>query len=139
MISIQREEGLIVVGVFGELTLADYQRFEREVGDQLHQAGRVDLLVDLRDMLGYTLDVVWEDIKFTRSHSHDVGRIALLSERPVGSLERLAIAAVRRSQRSACSTTKDLRARGSTDSEPELSQLTWTIGRLSLSMSCTGA
>ena len=80
MISIQREEGLIVVGVFGELTLADYQRFEREVGDQLHSAGRVDLLVDLRDMLGYTLDVVWEDIKFTRSHSHDAGRIALLSD-----------------------------------------------------------
>jgi hypothetical protein len=49
------------------------------VGDQLHQAGRVDLLVDLRDMLGYTVDVVWEDIKFTRSHSHDAGRIALLS------------------------------------------------------------
>ena len=49
------------------------------MGDQLHQAGRVDLLVDLRDMLGYTVDVVWEDIKFTRSHSHDAGRIALLS------------------------------------------------------------
>jgi hypothetical protein len=80
MISIQREEGLIVVGVFGELTLADYQRFEREVADQLHQMGRVDLLVDLRDMLDYTLDVVWEDIKFTRSHSHDAGRIALLSD-----------------------------------------------------------
>lgn len=80
MISIQREEGLIVVGVFGELTLADYQRFEHEVANQLHQAGRVDLLVDLRDMLDYTLDVVWEDIKFTRSHSHDSGRIALLSD-----------------------------------------------------------
>jgi hypothetical protein len=80
MISIQREEGLIVVGVFGELTLADYRRFEQEVAEQLHQAGRVDLLVDLRDMLDYTLDVVWEDIKFTRSHSHDAGRIALLSD-----------------------------------------------------------
>jgi hypothetical protein len=37
-------------------------------------------MIDLRDMLGYTLDVVWEDIKFTRSHSHDVGRIAVLSD-----------------------------------------------------------
>ena len=80
MISIQHEDGLIVVGVFGELTLADYQRFEREVGGQLQTAGRVDILVDLRDMIGYTLDVAWEDIKFMRTHSHDVGRIALLSD-----------------------------------------------------------
>jgi len=80
MISIQREDRLIVVGVFGELTLVDYQRFESEVIEQLSQAGRFDLLIDLRDMLGYTVDVVWEDIKFTRSHSHEIGRIALLSD-----------------------------------------------------------
>jgi hypothetical protein len=79
MISIQLEDKLIVVGVFGELTLADYQRFEREVVAQLGRYGRVNLLIDLRDMLGYTVDVVWEDIKFTREHTHDVGRIALLS------------------------------------------------------------
>jgi len=80
MISIQREGRMIVVGVFGELTLTDYQRFEREIAGQLQQSGRVNLLIDLRDMLGYTLDVVWEDIKFTRTHSHDVGRIAVLSD-----------------------------------------------------------
>jgi SpoIIAA-like len=80
MISIQREGSLIVVGVFGELTLADYHRFEREVVDQLQKAGRFDLLIDLRDMLGYTVDVIWEDIKFAHDHSHDVGRIALISD-----------------------------------------------------------
>lgn len=80
MISIEREQGVIVVGVFGELTLTDYRRFEDEVVAQLQHAGRIDLLVDLRDMLDYTLDVVWEDIKFTRSHSHDVGRIAVLGD-----------------------------------------------------------
>jgi SpoIIAA-like len=79
MISIQAEDKLIVAGVFGELTLADYQRFEREVLAQLQRQGRVNLLIDLRDMLGYTVDAVWEDIKFTRGHNHDVGRIALLS------------------------------------------------------------
>ena len=80
MISVERENGLIVVGVFAELTLADYQRFEHEVIGQLQTAGRMNLLMDLRDMLGYTVDVMWEDIKFTRSHSHDVGRIAVLSD-----------------------------------------------------------
>ncbi|HTT39204.1 MAG TPA: STAS/SEC14 domain-containing protein [Burkholderiales bacterium] len=80
MISIEREDGVIVVGVFGELTLADYQRFEHEVVGQLQTAGRMNLLIDLRDMLDYTVDVMWEDIKFTRNHSHDVGRIAVLSD-----------------------------------------------------------
>jgi len=80
MISVERENDLIVVGIFGELTLADYRRFEQEVVGQLQSAGRMNLLVDLRDMLGYTVDVVWEDIKFTRNHSHDVGRIAVLSD-----------------------------------------------------------
>jgi hypothetical protein len=79
MISIQTEGKLTVAGVFGELTLADYQRFESEVVKQLQTEGRINLLIDLRDMLGYTVDVVLEDIKFTRDHSHDAGRIALLS------------------------------------------------------------
>jgi hypothetical protein len=106
MISIQREEGLIVVGVFGELTLADYRRFEQEVAEQLHQAGRVDLLVDLRDMLDYTLDVVWEDIKFTRSHSHDAGRIALLSDAQWVAWSAWLSQLLSSIQKSACSTTK---------------------------------
>ncbi len=80
MISVQREGALLVVGLFGEVTLADYRTFETELAEQLRLASRVDLLVDLRAMLTSTLDVVWEDIKFTRSHSHDVRRIAMLSD-----------------------------------------------------------
>jgi hypothetical protein len=79
MISIQREGALLVVGVFGEITLADYRRFEQEVVEQLQKAGQVNVLLDLRDMLGYTLDVVLEDIKFLRNHSQDVGRVAMLT------------------------------------------------------------
>ena len=35
----------------------DYRTFESEVLDTLRLKGRVDLLMDLRDMLSYTLDV----------------------------------------------------------------------------------
>jgi len=80
MISIQHEDSLIVVGVFGELTLADYQRFEREVGGQMQTAGRVNILVDLRDMIGYTLDVAWEDIKFIREHGNEFNRVAIVTK-----------------------------------------------------------
>jgi len=81
MISIQHEGKLTVVGVFGEFGLADYRRFEGEVLQQLSSHGQVDLMIDLRDMVDYTLDVAMEDIRFTRQHRHDIGRIAILSER----------------------------------------------------------
>jgi hypothetical protein len=30
-------------------------------------------------MIDYTLDVAWEEIKFSRSHAHDFGRIAVVT------------------------------------------------------------
>jgi len=81
MISIQQEGNLVVAAVFAEFELADYRRFEDEVMQHIARQGRVDLLIDLRDMLGRTVDVALEDIRFTREHAHDIGRIAILSER----------------------------------------------------------
>ena len=80
MITIQHEGSLTVVGVFARLEIADFTRLEEEIESQLRLVGRIDLLVDLRGMLGYTLDVAFEDVRFTREHAHDVGRIAILSE-----------------------------------------------------------
>ncbi|MFN8836503.1 MAG: rhodanese-like domain-containing protein [Betaproteobacteria bacterium] len=79
MITIETTGRLITVGVFGEFALADFQRFEREVLETLRVAGRVDLLLDLRDMQGYTLDVAWEDLRFVRAHAHDFRRVAVVS------------------------------------------------------------
>jgi SpoIIAA-like len=79
MISIEHEDRLTIVGVFGEFELADYRRFEEEVGAQLKAQGRLSLLIDLTGMLEYTLDVALEDIRFAREHAGDVGRIAIIS------------------------------------------------------------
>ena len=79
MISIEHEEKLTIVGVFGEFTVADYRQFEEEVGAQLKAQGRLNLLIDLTGMLEYTLDVALEDIRFAREHASDVGRIAIIS------------------------------------------------------------
>jgi len=82
MITIEREDGLFVVGVFGELALADVQRLEREVPGEEARGQRVDLLIDLRDMLGATIDALLEDIKFSRHHSRDVRHVAILTDSP---------------------------------------------------------
>jgi hypothetical protein len=81
MISLQHEDSLLVAGVFAEFELADYKRFEEALAEQIRRHGRACVLVDLRDMLRMTVDVALEDIKFTRAHASDPGKVALLSER----------------------------------------------------------
>lgn len=79
MITIQHEGSLTIAGVFGTFEIEDFQRLEAEVDRQLQEHGRIDLLLDLTGMLNYTLDTAIEDIRFTREHARDVGRIAILS------------------------------------------------------------
>jgi hypothetical protein len=80
MITIQHEGKLTIAGIFARLEIADFRRLEQEIEGQLRALGKIDLLVDLRGMLGYTLDVALEDLRFTREHAHEVGRVAILSE-----------------------------------------------------------
>lgn len=80
MIVVNENKDLLEMHVYGELTLADYRDFEEAVGRELKTAPKIKLLVDLANMTGYTLDVVWEEIRFTRAHAHDFRRIAIISE-----------------------------------------------------------
>ena len=80
MISTENTEKMVALTVFGEFTLADYKEFEAMVNDTVRADGAVDLLFDLRQMVGFTLDVAWEEIKFSRQHAGDFRRIAVLTE-----------------------------------------------------------
>ena len=80
MISTENTEKMVAVTVFGEFTLADYKEFEDVVTYHIQFEGQVDLLFDLRQMVGFTLDVAWEEIKFSRQHAGDFRRIAVLTE-----------------------------------------------------------
>ena len=80
MITIDHNDTLISVAVFGEFTLADYKEFEELVNYKVRFEGPVNLLFDLREMADFTLDVAWEEIKFAREHAHDFGRIAVLTQ-----------------------------------------------------------
>lgn len=79
MIAIEESKDLVKVSVYGELTLADYRRLERAVTEELESVPKVKMLVDVRRMTGFTVDVAWEEIKFTRSHAHDFRRVAVVT------------------------------------------------------------
>ena len=80
MITIQETDNLINVAVFGEFTLADYKEFEKLVLYKDRSGSQVNVLFDWRDMLSYTVDVAWEDIKFIREHGSEFNRIAVVTE-----------------------------------------------------------
>jgi hypothetical protein len=80
MITIEQSDNLISVSVLGEFTLADFKQFEDLVQYELKTPGEINLLFDLRDMISYTVDVAWEEIKFfSREHQHDFSKIAVVT------------------------------------------------------------
>ncbi|MDP2028748.1 MAG: STAS/SEC14 domain-containing protein [Thiobacillus sp.] len=80
MISLDVKNNQIAVSVMGQFTIEDYREFEQAVNYGIQFKGTVDLLFDLRDMLSYSLDVAWEELKFSREHKNDFGRIAILTD-----------------------------------------------------------
>jgi len=80
VIAIDHSGKLVSVSVLGEFVLADYKEFEDMVRATLAPGGKVSLLIDLRQMAGFTVDVAWEDIKYTRSHPDDFDKIAVVTD-----------------------------------------------------------
>ena len=80
MISIAQEKGYYHAVVFNEFTLQDFREFEQCVMHAAQFDGKkANLLIDLRDMVGYTLDMALEEIRFSREHRQEIARIALLT------------------------------------------------------------
>ncbi len=80
MIVTEEQGDRLKVHVYGELTLADYRELEKAVTGGLKTAPKVRLLLDLAKMSGFTVDVAWEDVRFTRAHVHDFRRIAVVTD-----------------------------------------------------------
>ncbi len=80
MISIDKDSQVITVAIAGEFTLEDFRQFEDEALYQAHLSGKVDILLDLRDMLSYTLDVAWEELAFVREHGNEIRRVAVVTD-----------------------------------------------------------
>ena len=79
MIIIDHQDNLVSVAVFGEFSLADFKEFEETVAYKAKFQGAVNLLFDLREMADFTLDLAWEEIKFSRRHPRDFGKISVIT------------------------------------------------------------
>ncbi len=79
MINVTNTDKLVTVNVLGEFTLTDFKQFEEAVEYAIKFQGKVNLLLDLGQMTGYTIDVAWEEIKFSRTHKTDFGKVAVIT------------------------------------------------------------
>lgn len=80
MIVTDHQDGLVSAVVYGEFTMADYAEFEDQINYRIRFQGPVNLLFDLRQMADFTLDVAWEEIRFSRAHARDFDKIAVLTD-----------------------------------------------------------
>jgi hypothetical protein len=80
MIVIDHQASRVSVSVFAEFTLADYREFEEVVNYKIEFEGPVDLYFDLSQMADLTIDVAWEELKFSRAHANDFKRIAVVTD-----------------------------------------------------------
>lgn len=81
MITLEQTDKLVNIAVLGEFTLSDFKAFEEQTLYKLKSPGELNLLFDLRAMVGYTIDVAWEEIKFfRREHNHDFTKIAVVTD-----------------------------------------------------------
>jgi len=80
MITIDYRDSQVSVAVLGEFTLGDFKEFEELVQFKIKFEGPVNLLFDLTEMADFTVDMAWEEIKFSRAHGGDFTRIAVVTD-----------------------------------------------------------
>jgi len=80
MITIDHNQRCVTVAVMGEFTLEDFRELEEYVLAEGRFDGQLNLLFDLTEMAGFTVDMAWEEIKFSRTHGGDFSRIAVVTD-----------------------------------------------------------
>ena len=80
-IHLHAEDNLLEVELTGKLTKELYQELEPVVEDQIKAAGKLRLLVVMRDFAGWTCGALWEDTKFDIRHWRDFEKLALVGDK----------------------------------------------------------
>lgn len=80
MITIAHDAQRVTLTVLGEFTLEDFTEFEEYLLANDLFDGTHDLLFDLTEMAGFTVDMALEEIRFSRLHGSDFRRVAVVTD-----------------------------------------------------------
>ncbi len=70
----------IELHAYGRLTLDECREFEELSDYRIRFGGPLDLLLDLRELESCSLDALIEQVRYGRMHTHDFGRVAIVSD-----------------------------------------------------------
>jgi len=79
MISLAQDKNYYHAVIFNEFTLQDFREFEQHVLYASRFEGPISILLDLREMSGYTIDMALEEVKFSKEHRQDIEKIAIVT------------------------------------------------------------
>lgn len=77
MITIEHTPYGLDVSLFSEFTLHDFKEMEQAVLECVQKGEKPSVLVDLTQVMDFTIDMALEELKFMRAHEHDFHRIAV--------------------------------------------------------------
>lgn len=80
MIAVEEHDGRIDLAVLGEFTLDDCREFEDYLIERELFDGSHDLVFDLTQMAGMTIDAAIEEFKFTKLHGGEFRRVAVITD-----------------------------------------------------------
>ncbi|KAA0132148.1 MAG: STAS/SEC14 domain-containing protein [Gimesia chilikensis] len=74
-------ENYVEINMSGKLVKEDYHDFTPTIETLIQQHGPLHMLVVLHDFHGWTMEAIWEDIKFDVKHFKDIGKLAMVGEK----------------------------------------------------------
>lgn len=70
--------GIVVARAEGKLTAADYKGFQDEIDRTVALQGPVDLILDLRELEGFSAVGALADLKFDATHQNSLRHVAVV-------------------------------------------------------------
>ena len=80
MITLSEHDNVVKASVFGTFQLADAKALEAHIHHAALFNGAVAVLVDLSDMVDYTIYVAWEEIRFSRTEGQTLTKVAIVTQ-----------------------------------------------------------
>lgn len=72
---------MLVLRITDKLVEADYDQFVPEFDRLVRQHGKICLLFDMTDFLGWNAGASWGDTKFSLVHFSNISRLAIVGEK----------------------------------------------------------
>lgn len=72
------EANVIAVRMSGKITFEEYQAFLPQLETQIKRYGKISVLIELDEFVGWELAAIKEDFKFALKHSDDIERFAFV-------------------------------------------------------------